>query len=159
MGHFLATHCHNSSFIFLNNNLGILNFYFWRLFFPMPRIFLPLLILSIIACCIEVEISVPGFPDIANYFNVSDGVVQLTVAYNFLGFCLSALFYGPLSECYGRRKVMIVGNVFRFFSTNRLQAITLNLKSYSLFPETFICQKSSYYYCRINVQFKGSPSL
>jgi 8-oxo-dGTP pyrophosphatase MutT (NUDIX family) len=31
--------------------------------------------------------------------------------------------------------------------------------SYSLFPETFICQKSSYYYCRINVQFKGSPSL
>lgn len=76
----------------------------------MPRIFLPLLILSIIACCIEVEISVPGFPAMTKYFNVSDGMVQLTIAYNFLGFCIASLFYGPLSECLGRRKVMIVGN-------------------------------------------------
>ncbi len=76
----------------------------------MPRFFIPLLIVSIITCCIEVEVSVPGFPEIASYFKVSDGAVQLTVAYNFLGFCLSSLVYGPLSEGYGRRKVMIAGN-------------------------------------------------
>lgn len=65
---------------------------------------------SLITCCIEVDISVPGFPDMASYFGVSGGIIQLTIAYNFVGFCLAALFYGPLSECYGRRKLMVWGN-------------------------------------------------
>lgn len=82
----------------------------------MPKNFLFILILSLIASCIEVEISVPGFPEIANYFNVSEGTVQLTIAYNFFGFCISAIFYGPLSECYGRRKMMIVGNALLVLS-------------------------------------------
>lgn len=76
----------------------------------MSGIFLPLLILSLVAGCIEVDISVPGFPDMANYFNVSESIIQLTVAYNFLGFCLAAVFYGPLSDRYGRRLLMIIGN-------------------------------------------------
>lgn len=76
----------------------------------MPKAFLPLAILSLVACCIEVDISVPGFPDMAHYFGVSDGIIQLTLAYNFLGFCCSSLIYGPLSECYGRRKIMVFGN-------------------------------------------------
>lgn len=69
-----------------------------------------LLILSLLACCIEVDISVPSFPDISEYFAISDGLTQMTVAVNFFGFFLSGIFYGPLSECYGRRKIMIAGN-------------------------------------------------
>lgn len=69
-----------------------------------------LFIVSLIVCCIEVDMSVPSFPDISDYFAISDGLTQMTVALNFLGFCLSSIFYGPLSECYGRRKVMIIGN-------------------------------------------------
>ena len=76
----------------------------------MPRRFLPLLILSLIACCIEVDISVPGFPDMGRHFNVEDGIIQMTIAYNFLGFCLGAAIYGPLSDAYGRRPIMIWGN-------------------------------------------------
>jgi len=76
----------------------------------MPRYFLPLLILSLIACCIEVDISVPSFPDMGRYFHVEDGIIQMTIAYNFLGFCLGAATYGPLSDAYGRRPVMIWGN-------------------------------------------------
>jgi DHA1 family bicyclomycin/chloramphenicol resistance-like MFS transporter len=77
----------------------------------MFRTCLPyLLIVSLIACCIEVDISAPSFPEMSDYFGVSDGIIQLTIAYNFLGFCLSGLFYGPLSECFGRRRVMIAGN-------------------------------------------------
>lgn len=76
----------------------------------MPRYFLPLLILSLIACCIEVDISVPSFPDMRRYFNVNDGIIQMTIAYNFLGFCLGAALYGPLSDAYGRRPIMIWGN-------------------------------------------------
>lgn len=69
-----------------------------------------LLILALIAKFIEIDISVPSFPDIVHYFNVSEGVIQLTIAYNFLGFCIGGLFLGPLSECYGRRRIMILGN-------------------------------------------------
>lgn len=76
----------------------------------MSGILLPLLILSLVPGCIEVDISVPGFPAMASYFNITEGVVQLTIAYNFLGFCLSAVFYGPLSDRYGRRRLMVIGN-------------------------------------------------
>ncbi|MDX5462243.1 MAG: multidrug effflux MFS transporter [Wolbachia endosymbiont of Tetragnatha montana] len=69
-----------------------------------------LLILSLIAKFIEIDISVPSFPDMVRYFNVPEGTIQLTIAYNFLGLCMGGLFFGPLSECYGRRRIMIIGN-------------------------------------------------
>src|SRR6185312_9684941 len=74
------------------------------------KFFLPLLVLSLVCCWIEVDISVPGFPDMAKYFNTTDATIQLTIAYNFLGFCLASLIWGPLSDCYGRRKIMVIGN-------------------------------------------------
>ncbi len=69
-----------------------------------------LLVLSLITCCVEVDISVPSFPDISDYYKISDGMTQLTVAINFLGSCLACIFYGPLSDTFGRRRVMIYGN-------------------------------------------------
>ncbi len=51
-----------------------------------------LLILSLIAKFIEIDISVPSFPDIVRYFNVPEGTIQLTIAYNFLGICIGGLF-------------------------------------------------------------------
>ena len=76
----------------------------------MPKTFIPVLILSLLACCIELEISVPSFPDITTHFSISENLVQLIVTYNFLGFSIASLFYGPFSDCYGRRKIMIIGN-------------------------------------------------
>jgi len=69
-----------------------------------------LFVLSLLTCCIEVDISVPSFPEISDYFNISDGLTQMTVAVNFFGFCISSIICGPLSDSYGRRKVMVVGN-------------------------------------------------
>lgn len=69
-----------------------------------------LFVLSLLTCCIEVDISVPSFPEISDYFNISDGLTQMTVAVNFFGFCISSIICGPLSDSYGRRKVMILGN-------------------------------------------------
>ncbi|WPX98434.1 Putative multidrug efflux MFS transporter [Candidatus Megaera polyxenophila] len=69
-----------------------------------------LFVISLLTCCIEIDISVPSFPDISDYFNISDGLTQMTIAVNFFGFCLSSVAYGPLSDCYGRRNVMLIGN-------------------------------------------------
>jgi len=70
------------------------------------------LILSLIICSIEIDISVPSFPDMAKYFAVSKGQIQLTIVFNFLGFCCASLLYGPLSDRYGRRPLMLLGNTF-----------------------------------------------
>jgi len=69
-----------------------------------------LFVISLLTCCIEIDISVPSFPDISDYFHISDGLTQMTIAVNFFGFCLSSVAYGPLSDCYGRRNVMLIGN-------------------------------------------------
>ncbi|MFY0577923.1 MFS transporter [Cystobacter fuscus] len=77
----------------------------------MNKRYLPaLLILAIVSTSIEIDMSVPSFPDMARTFGVAEGIIQRTITYNFLGFCLGALLYGPLSECFGRRKMMLIGN-------------------------------------------------
>jgi len=73
--------------------------------------FLPyLLMFALINSCIELEISAPGFPGMMTYFGVSESVVGLTITMNLIGFCTSAMMYGPLSDAYGRRKIMLIGN-------------------------------------------------
>lgn len=69
-----------------------------------------LLVISLLTASIEIDISVPSFPDISAYFNISDGLTQITVAVNFLGFCISSIIYGPASDVFGRRKIMLFGN-------------------------------------------------
>lgn len=69
------------------------------------------LILAMIAPCIEVDISVPGFPDISDYFNISDGMTQMTVVYNFYGLVLACMFQGPLADSFGRRSMILIGNI------------------------------------------------
>lgn len=73
--------------------------------------FLPaLLVTALIGTIIELDMSVPSFPDIARALDASDAAVQLTVTCNFLGYCLGALVHGPLSDRFGRRPVMLAGN-------------------------------------------------
>lgn len=69
-----------------------------------------LFVISLLTCCIEIDISVPSFPDISDYFDISDGLTQMIVAFNFFGFCISSFICGPLSDAYGRRSVMVIGN-------------------------------------------------
>lgn len=70
-----------------------------------------LLIFSAVSAAIEIELSLPSFPDIARAFDVSEEVIEGTISLNFLGFCLSALFYGPLSDRFGRRPILLLGTV------------------------------------------------
>lgn len=69
-----------------------------------------LLMLSLINSCIELEISTPSFPSIMTYFGTDESTVSFTITMNLIGFCLAAIVYGPLSDIYGRRKIMLIGN-------------------------------------------------
>jgi DHA1 family bicyclomycin/chloramphenicol resistance-like MFS transporter len=81
----------------------------------MTKNFTLLLVVSLLTCSVEVDLSVPSFPNISNYFNISDSLTQMTIALNFFGFCLASGVYGPLSDAFGRRKVMIIGNAIMLF--------------------------------------------
>ncbi|WP_328742887.1 MFS transporter [Streptomyces caniferus] len=75
-----------------------------------PRSLPALLVLTLIGTVIEIDMSVPSFPDIAQDLGAAGPSVQLTITCNFIGYCLGALVHGPLSDRFGRRKVMLVGN-------------------------------------------------
>lgn len=70
-----------------------------------------LLIFSAVSAAMEIELSLPSFPDIARAFSVSEEVIEGTISLNFLGFCIAALFYGPLSDRFGRRPILLLGTV------------------------------------------------
>lgn len=76
-----------------------------------PLVIMWVLVVVVITAAIETDIFVPSFPAIKTYFNTSESMVQLIVGINFVGLCLSSLVYGPLTDTYGRRKILLVGNL------------------------------------------------
>ena len=68
----------------------------------------------------------PSMPAIAKYFAVSSAHVQLTLTLYMFGFGGSQFIYGPLSEYYGRKKVLLFGFLLFVFG-GFLCLITPNL--------------------------------
>ena len=56
--------------------------------------FLPFLIIfSLVGVCMEIDISVPSFPDMVVYYHANVQTVQNTLTFNFIGICISGLLY------------------------------------------------------------------
>lgn len=69
------------------------------------------------------QLLVPSMPDLKNYFSTSAYNVQLTLTVFMFGFAISQILYGPLSDRYGRRPIIllsiiifIIGSVMGFLS-------------------------------------------
>lgn len=77
----------------------------------LSKYFPYILIFSSVSAAIEIDLSLPSFPDIAKAFGVSEEVIEGTISVNFLGFFVSALFYGPLSDRFGRRPILLLGTL------------------------------------------------
>lgn len=70
----------------------------------------------------------PAMPDIAQALDVNYGMVQLTMTAYLLGTALSQIFYGPISDRFGRRPVMLAGTWIL------LAGATLCLASFWIWP-------------------------
>lgn len=57
---------------------------------------------------IPVDIYLPSFPSMANYFSVSPHMIQGTLTMYLLGFGISPIFWGPCSDKYGRKKILLL---------------------------------------------------
>lgn len=55
------------------------------------------------------NIFMPSMPGLARHFRVDYGLVQLTLTFYLIGLGLAQLVYGPLSDRYGRRPVLLWG--------------------------------------------------
>lgn len=69
--------------------------------------YLLLIIIIFIGACIETDIYLPAFPDMMEFFSVSEEVIQSLLTWNFFGICISGPLYGPLSDAFGRRKPLL----------------------------------------------------
>lgn len=57
----------------------------------------------------SIDMYLPSLPSIGQTFGASPGDVQLTLSAFFIGFSLGQIFYGPLSDRYGRRPILLIG--------------------------------------------------
>jgi DHA1 family bicyclomycin/chloramphenicol resistance-like MFS transporter len=76
---------------------------------PLQKIFsLPtLLVLSVFVSEVALGLYTPALPYIAQHFNVSNDLAQLTLSIALVGFGLGSLTHGPISDVLGRRFVLL----------------------------------------------------
>ncbi|MGB4190947.1 MAG: MFS transporter, partial [Rickettsiales bacterium] len=72
-------------------------------------ILLSMVVIIYILVCAEADIYVPAFPQMIKYFDVAENEIQLILSINFIGLFFSGLIAGPLSDSFGRRKVILAG--------------------------------------------------
>jgi MFS transporter, DHA1 family, multidrug resistance protein len=65
----------------------------------------------------SMDMYIPSFPGMAGDLAATAGDVQLTMSVFLFGFAASQLVYGPLSDRYGRRRVLIWGMAFYFLAS------------------------------------------
>lgn len=86
-----------------------------------------LFIISLIVTSVELDIIVPSFVEMKNYFDTNSSKIQFLVAINFIGFFLGSIISGPLSDKYGRRRILVFGySVFLLGSLGCVVSETLN---------------------------------
>jgi MFS transporter, DHA1 family, multidrug resistance protein len=74
-----------------------------------PRLILPILVPAASLGLLASSIYVPSIPDIGRELAVPVGLVQLTMTVFLVSYGVSMLVIGPLSDRFGRRRVMLAG--------------------------------------------------
>jgi len=76
---------------------------------PRMHVILTALILASTAAMMSTHLYTPSMPHLVQYFHTTPAIVKLSLSLNALAFSLLQLVYGPLSDRFGRRPVMLAG--------------------------------------------------
>ena len=66
---------------------------------------------------LSTDLYLPALPQMQNILNTSQSQVNLTLSMFFLFYAIGLLFWGPLSEKYGRKPVLLIGMVLYVISS------------------------------------------
>ncbi len=55
------------------------------------------------------DVVLPSFPDLSDYFRTSSSEIALSVSMFAIGLALSVVLVGPLSDMWGRKKLLLAG--------------------------------------------------
>lgn len=66
---------------------------------------------------LSIDLYLPSLPNIAQELQSSDTQIQWTISGFLIGFCVGMLFYGPLSDRYGRKPILLIG-IFLYLITS-----------------------------------------
>lgn len=58
------------------------------------------------------DLYLPALPNMVNTFNTDISTLNLTITFFFIFYAIGMLFWGPLSDKYGRRKILLIGMTF-----------------------------------------------
>ncbi|WP_212632041.1 Bcr/CflA family multidrug efflux MFS transporter [Pseudomonas sp. KB-10] len=86
-------------------------------FVDKPRRLIVLLAALVAFGPLSIDMYLPSLPLIASSLEASEGRVQLSISLFLAGFSMGMLFYGPLSDCYGRRRLLLGGIVLYIFAS------------------------------------------
>lgn len=79
--------------------------------------FIFLLMPLVVAFAVAQDIYISSMPLVTKYFHVSPGVTQWTISIFFLTTGIGQLFMGPLSDSYGRRRIILISVLFFFIGS------------------------------------------
>lgn len=74
-----------------------------------------MMLISVFLMCglggVEVDLFIPGFPEIQRDFSLSPFGVEMLLSANFIGYCVSCFLVGALSDIFGRKPIIVLGLV------------------------------------------------
>jgi len=82
---------------------------------PRIGLIVGILVLSSSVSIMSTDMYTPSLPDLAEWFDTTPTRVKLTISLNLLAFGIAQLIYGPLSDRFGRKPVLVISSVFVVF--------------------------------------------
>ena len=68
---------------------------------------LPLLMFVVMCCVFSIDIYIPSLPQMVSFFATTQEKVQFTITAGLIGSTILTVFIGPLSDAFGRRRLII----------------------------------------------------
>jgi DHA1 family bicyclomycin/chloramphenicol resistance-like MFS transporter len=68
-------------------------------------------IIALVSSSIVLEMPSPSFISIGKFFNANEKLIGYIISYSLIGSFFGSFIYGPLADFYGRKKILLFGNL------------------------------------------------